>query len=78
MSSKPGPKMQSPTHEQVLHFVKQNSCPFVTTADVAEEFSSVSRRTVNSRLNDLHSQDKLSKRRIGAKSVVWWTSSQSD
>ncbi|WP_147435666.1 hypothetical protein [Halobellus sp. Atlit-38R] len=76
MSTKPGPKMKNPTHEQVLDFVREHSRPFVTTSDVLEKFSTVSRRTINKRLNDLHDRGELQKREIGAQSVVWYTESQ--
>jgi len=77
MSTRRGPKMKSPTHDQVLQFVRQQNCPFVTTAEVAERFNSVTRRTINQRLNDLHDEDRIEKREIGARSVVWYLPSQS-
>jgi len=73
MSSKRGPKMQSPKHEDVAQFVRQSSCPFVTTKDVSEQFGSVSRRTIWNRLEDLEQRGKLEKREIGANSTVWYT-----
>lgn len=72
MSSKPGRKMSDPTHSQVKQFVCQHSRPFVTSKEVAEEFGSVSRRTLNNRLNALVDRGELEKRRVGAQSVVWY------
>jgi len=72
MSTKRGPKMQNPTHEQVLQFVRENSTPFVTTADVEEQFPEVARRTLNNRLNDLHSRGEIEKRMIGCNTAVWY------
>ncbi|WP_171814221.1 DeoR family transcriptional regulator [Haloarcula marismortui] len=63
--------MKGPTEKEVLLFVRENSHPFVTTNDVAEEFSSVSKRTIRKRLNSLVANDQLSKREVGANSVVW-------
>lgn len=72
MSQKPGPKMKDPSHEEVLQFVREQRRPFVTTQEVAKEFDNVSRRTINARLNDLHQENKLKKREMGAGSVVWY------
>lgn len=77
MSSRPGPKMKNPTHEQVLQFLRNHSRPFVTTREVTEEFPSVSRRTLNGRLNELHDRGDIGKRKIGARSVVWYLPVQS-
>jgi response regulator of citrate/malate metabolism len=71
MNSKKGPSMKKPTEQEVLQFVRENSFPFVTTNDVAEESSSVSKRTIRKRLNGLVSEDQLAKREVGANSVVW-------
>lgn len=72
MSTKRGPEMSDPAHEDVLKFVRQNSKPFVTTNDVASEFDSVSRRTIQDRLNDLVGRDQLEKRLIGGNTAVWY------
>lgn len=68
--------MSDPTYEQVLQFVRENDRPFVKSVEVSEEFSEVSRRTVNERLNTLHDRGKLEKRRIGANGVVWYVEDQ--
>lgn len=78
MSGKRGPSMSDPAHEDVLKFVQQNSCPFVTSNDVAEEFADVSGRTVRERLNDLKQSGQLECRRVGAHAKVWYTDGQSD
>jgi len=72
MSTKWGPPMSDPAHEDVLEFVRQNSCPFVTSGDVAEQFPEVSDRTVRKRLNDLLDRGKLEMRQIGAHAKVWY------
>lgn len=72
MSAKPGPKMQEPTHDQVLQFVREKSSPFVTTKDVVEKFDNIGRRTLNNRLNDLNERGKIQKRKIGGNAVVWY------
>jgi hypothetical protein len=64
--------MMDPTHEQVVQFVRGHSRPFVTTAEVTDEFDTVSRRTINGRLNDLHDRGEIGKRKIGRGSVVWF------
>lgn len=73
MSSKPGPKMQAPTHKSVLDCLRQNSCPFSTTGDVAEQFPEVTRRTVRSRLHDLADEGEIQRREVGANGVIWYT-----
>jgi len=78
MSSRRGPKMADPGHDQVLQFVREHSRPFVTSREVAERFDTVSRRTINNRLNTLHGQGELGKRKIGARSVVWYLQSAAD
>lgn len=78
MSSRPGPKMVEPSHDKVLQFVRSHSRPFVTSREVAERFDSVSRRTINNRLNALHDRGELGKREIGARSVVWYCQSAVD
>lgn len=72
MSVKRGPKMSEPLPETVKRFVYQNTQPFVTTGDVAEEFDSVSRRTINERLNKLHEQNEIGKRDIEPNAVIWY------
>lgn len=80
MSTKPGPDMQQPYHDDVLQyvrrFVRENSCPFVRTTDVSEQFGEVSKRTIYNRLDDLADKDELNKREVGANSAVWWPSDQ--
>jgi len=64
--------MSEPTYEDVLEFVWENSCPFVTTGDVAEEFEEVSKKTVWKRLDKLEAAGKIQKEKIGANAVVWY------
>jgi predicted HTH transcriptional regulator len=64
--------MSDPSHQAVLEFVRGNPKPFVTTSDTAEEFDSVSKRTLNQRLNDLKDRGELKKYEIGANGVVWY------
>jgi DeoR/GlpR family transcriptional regulator of sugar metabolism len=68
--------MSEPSHDQVLQFVRRQDCPFVTTREVAERFDTVTRRTINKRLNDLHDDTELQKREIGARSIVWYLPDQ--
>ena len=76
MSSKRGPKMSEPTYSEVLGFVQENSCPFVTSGDVAEQFPEVSHRTVRKRLNDLVERGELRRRKVGAHAKVWYLPDQ--
>lgn len=72
MSSKRGPKMSEPSHDRVLRFVRRHSRPFVSTAEVSEQFDTVTKRTINDRLNDLEQQGELEKYEIGANAIVWY------
>lgn len=80
MAATPGPDMQEPYHDDVLEcveqFIDENCAPFVQTTDVSEEFSSVSKRTVYNRLDDLAQRKRLEKRQVGANSTVWWPAGQ--
>lgn len=72
MSSRRGPKMSEPTHDQVLSFVRENSKPFVDTGEVADEFSTVGRRTIWNRLDDLQGRGDLEKYEAGGNTVIWY------
>lgn len=72
MSAKRGPKMSEPSHDDVLQFVQRNSCPFVTSGDVAERFDEVHDRTIRKRLNDLVESGRLEMRKVGANAKVWY------
>jgi len=76
MSAKRGPKMSEPSHESVYQFVREKSEPFVTTGDVAEEFQSVSGKTVRERLKDLAEDGRLKTRKVGAHAKVWYLPDQ--
>lgn len=65
--------MQQPDHTEVYRFVEQKSEPFVTSTDVAEQFESVSDKTIRKRLNDLVEDNRLESRVIGAAAKVWYT-----
>lgn len=78
MSSKPGPDMKEPTYEQVLQFVCRNEKPFITTADISEEFPDVHSKTLRKRLNTLVEREKLEVRTVGPKSKVWYPPVQAD
>lgn len=77
MSSTRGAKMADPSYEDVLQFVQENSRPFVTSSDVAEEFDSVSDRTIRKRLNRLVDREELNHRKVGAHAKVWYVDNQS-
>lgn len=64
--------MQNPKPEDVEQFVAQSGSPFVTTGDVAEEFPSVTARTIRKRLNSLVNDGAIEKREVGANSIVWY------
>jgi len=77
MTAKRGAKMSEPTHEDVYQFVQEQSCPFVTSGDVGDEWPGVSQRTIRERLNDLAERGELHARRVGANAKVWYIADQS-
>ena len=68
--------MQGPTHDQVLKFVQEKSRPFVKTAEVAEQFNSVSRRTIFNRLEDLADRGDVVKHSVTDSVAVWYEPDQ--
>lgn len=70
--------MSDPQYDDVLEFVRRNDSPFVTSGDVAEQFSSVSNRTIRKRLNDLVEFGELQVREIGNGAKVWYVENQSE
>jgi DNA-binding Lrp family transcriptional regulator len=48
----------------------------VSTTDVSEQFNTVSKRTINERLNDLEKRGDIEKYAVGANAVVWYLSVQ--
>jgi len=67
--------MADPKPEQVKRFVCENDSvrsPFVTSADVSEQFDAVSKRTIHKRLETLAARDDIKRRKIGANTVVWY------
>jgi len=68
--------MSDPSYSEVFEFVQENSCPFVTSGDVAEQFPSVSDRTIRKRLNRLVERGDLCRRKVGAHAKVWYLPDQ--
>lgn len=68
--------MKSPSYDQVLQFVKQKDRPFVKTSEVAERFSTIQRRTVFNRLDELNKRGDLIKYKVTDNAVVWYTPDQ--
>jgi hypothetical protein len=71
MSSRRGPKMKEPTHEQVYQFLQQHPKPFAKTSRVAEEYPGPSERTIRERLRDLRDDGRIRATRVGD-ALVWW------
>lgn len=68
--------MTDPKPSEILQFVEQKSRPFVKTAEVAEEFGSVERRTVFNRLERLAEDGELIKDKVTTNCAVWYTPDQ--
>lgn len=66
------PGMESEvTYEKVIELFRQSDQPVLTAMEVAEEFG-ITQQSAHYRLSKLHEMDKVNRRDVGAKAVVWW------
>jgi predicted HTH transcriptional regulator len=72
MATKRGPDMSRPHYDEVYQVVCEQRKPFATTTEVADRFDTVSRRTIQDRLNELVRRGELEKRVIGSNTAVWF------
>jgi len=57
--------------DEVLAIFAASDDPVLTAAEIAEELG-MTRQGVNYRLNQLHEDDSVARKRIGSRAVAWW------
>lgn len=69
---KPGPDPET-TQEEVLHLFREldDLCTPLTAQDIAEDLD-CSRPTALRRLNELHDEEEIKTKKVGARGRVWW------
>lgn len=66
-----GEYVETTTTKAVLTAMRDASAPFVTVSDIADA-TDCSPETARRKLTDLHSDDRVKRRTVGASAVVWW------
>ncbi|QCJ45963.1 HTH domain-containing protein [Haloprofundus sp. MHR1] len=59
------------TSESVLKILENSDDPVMTATEIADKLD-VSRDTVGRKLAQLAEVDKVGRKEVGARSVVWW------
>ncbi len=59
------------TEQDVLLVFDAADEPFLTASEIAERLP-VSRQAVNYRLNEMHEEGLVGKKKVGARAVGWW------
>jgi Mn-dependent DtxR family transcriptional regulator len=57
--------------EDVLKVMRESDQPFLTAGEIVQEVD-VTRKTVHDRLEELHENGVVNKKKVGARAVVWW------
>jgi hypothetical protein len=65
-----GRYLETVTPEHVLAFLRRVGGP-VTAREVGDEFGVTNRAALN-KLDQLHDQDRVERKEVGARAVVWW------
>lgn len=65
------------TDEEILAAIDQAPGPVVTAADL-EEVLPIGRRAIRERLLDLLDQDRVARKKVGGRAIVWWRTSRAD
>lgn len=63
--------------EEILAAIDQAPGPVVTAAELAEVLP-IGRRAIRERLLDLLSQDRVDRKKVGGRAVVWWRTRRAD
>ena len=61
--------------EEIVAAIDQASSPVVTAADL-EEVLPIGRRAIRERLLDLLDQDRVARKKVGGRAVVWWCATE--
>lgn len=66
-----GEYVESVSTDMVLKAIDVSSYPVVTVRDVADALD-CSGETARRKLNQLHDEGEVERRKVGATAVVWW------
>lgn len=70
-----GQFVETITPERVLAVMRTVAAPVVTASDIAEELGCTP-EAVTQKLKRLQEQDRVARRQVGARAVVWWLTEQ--
>lgn len=65
------------TDEEILAALDQTPGPVVTAAEL-DEVLPIGRRAIRERLLNLLDQDRVARKKVGGRAVVWWRTSRED
>ena len=63
--------LEKATLDDVREAVRDGPDPVSTTGDVAAVFN-ISSESARGKLNELHEQGRIERRKIGARAIIWW------
>jgi len=66
-----GRYVEKATIELVLEVLEQTDQPVLTAKEVANKLD-VSSETARRKLNKLYEKEKVGRKKVGARAVVWW------
>ena len=70
-----GQFIETITPERVLGVIRTADAPVVTAKDIADELGCTP-EAVTKKLKQLQKQDRVARRQVGARAVVWWLTEQ--
>lgn len=70
-----GQFVETITPERVLGVMRTADAPVVTAKDIADELECTP-EAVTKKLKQLQKQDRVARRQVGARAVVWWLTEQ--
>lgn len=70
-----GQFVETVTPERVLAVMRDADMPVLTAGDIAEELGCTP-EAVTKKLKRLQEQDRVARRQVGARAVVWWLTEQ--
>lgn len=70
-----GQFVETVTPERVLAVMRNADAPVVTAGDIADELGCTP-EAVTTKLKRLQNQDRVARRQVGARAVVWWLTEQ--
>jgi DNA-binding CsgD family transcriptional regulator len=71
-----GQFVETVTPERVLAVMRDGDAPVLTAGDIAEELGCTP-EAVTKKLKELRRQNRVNRRQVGARAVVWWLTARS-